>query len=70
MVDAIIQVNGKSEALSAKRLAAFLADKGIDADVRGVAVALNGAVVPRGAWGSTRLAAGDSVEVLAPSAGG
>jgi sulfur carrier protein len=39
-------------------------------DRRRVAVALNGAVVPRGAWEQTRLAGGDTVEVLAPTAGG
>ncbi|MGI8626106.1 MAG: sulfur carrier protein ThiS [Geodermatophilaceae bacterium] len=37
---------------------------------RHIAVALNGDVVPRGAWEATRLTAGDSVEVLAPVAGG
>lgn len=35
-----------------------------------VAVAVNGDVVPRSGWTGTRLAAGDSVEVLAPTAGG
>jgi sulfur carrier protein len=35
-----------------------------------VAVAVNGDVVPRSAWGSTPLAPGDDVEVLAPTAGG
>ena len=35
-----------------------------------VAVARNGDVVPRSAWETTRLAAGDALEVLAPTAGG
>ncbi len=35
-----------------------------------VAVALNGDVVPRSRWQATRLTAGDSLEVLAPTAGG
>lgn len=35
-----------------------------------VAVALNGAVVPRSAWDGTALAAGDLIEVLTPVAGG
>ncbi|MGY1741538.1 MULTISPECIES: sulfur carrier protein ThiS [unclassified Blastococcus] len=35
-----------------------------------VAVARNGDVVPRSAWESTPLAAGDVLEVLAPTAGG
>ena len=37
---------------------------------RRVAVALNGDVVPRSEWGTTRIAGGDRVEVLAPTAGG
>jgi sulfur carrier protein len=35
-----------------------------------VAVARNGDVVPRSAWETTRLAPGDALEVLAPTAGG
>ncbi|GAB3353601.1 sulfur carrier protein ThiS [Modestobacter lapidis] len=37
---------------------------------RRVAVAVNGGVVPRSSWEATALAAGDAVEVLAPTAGG
>jgi sulfur carrier protein len=37
---------------------------------RHVAAARNGAVVPRGVWDATCLRPGDSVEVLAPAAGG
>lgn len=37
---------------------------------RGVAVAVNGEVVPRLAWPATRLAAGDRVEVLTAVQGG
>lgn len=36
----------------------------------GVAVALNGVVVPRGSWSNTTLADGDSVEVLTAVQGG
>lgn len=39
-------------------------------DRRRVAVARNGEVVPRAEWDSTPLAPSDSVEVLAPVAGG
>ena len=37
---------------------------------RHVAAAHNGAVVPHGAWDGTLLRSGDSIEVLAPAAGG
>jgi sulfur carrier protein len=36
----------------------------------GVAVAVNGEVVPRGAWSATRLRDGDRVEVLTAAQGG
>jgi sulfur carrier protein len=39
-------------------------------DPRRIAVALNGAVVPRGAWSETRLRAGDRVEVVKLTVGG
>ena len=38
--------------------------------VSGIAVAVNGAVVRRGEWGSTLLADGDQVEVLTAVQGG
>ncbi|WP_417233476.1 sulfur carrier protein ThiS [Arthrobacter sp.] len=37
---------------------------------RGVAVAVNGEVVPRSAWAGTPLAAGDHVELLSAVQGG
>ena len=37
---------------------------------RGVAVAVNEAVVPRGEWSDTRLQPGDRVEVLRAAQGG
>lgn len=38
--------------------------------VRGVAVALNGSVVPRGEWQSTALVEADQVEILTAVQGG
>ena len=43
---------------------------GRTAELRRVAVAVNGEVVPRSAWASVPLAAGDAVEVLTAAAGG
>ncbi|WP_033342838.1 sulfur carrier protein ThiS [Catenuloplanes japonicus] len=37
---------------------------------RGVAVAVNGEVVPRGQWAETPLADGDRIEVLSAAQGG
>jgi sulfur carrier protein len=43
---------------------------GADEQARGVAVALDGEVVPRGDWSSTRLTDGGQVEVLRAVQGG
>jgi sulfur carrier protein len=39
-------------------------------DARGVAVAVDGAVVPRGGWAATRLRDGQRVEILTAAQGG
>jgi len=70
MADALIQVNGTSEPLAAATLEALLAEKAIDTAQRGIAVALNGAVVPRAAWPATALRPGDSVEIVRARQGG
>jgi sulfur carrier protein len=64
-----IRINGKDEALAAATVAALLQARGI-ARPRGVAVALNGSVVPAAAWEATPLAAGDVVEIVRPFGGG
>jgi sulfur carrier protein len=65
-----IRVNGETEPLSAATLAALLAEKDVDSGQRGIAVALNGAVVPRAAWPDTALHAGDNVEIVRARQGG
>jgi sulfur carrier protein len=66
----MIKVNGVTEALTAPTVAALLEARGITAAARGVAVALNGAVVPRAAWTETRLSTGDTVEIIKAMSGG
>jgi sulfur carrier protein len=70
MAEATINVNGKTEPLATASLAALLAEKAVDTGQRGIAVALNGAVVPRGAWTATPLRAGDRVEIVRARQGG
>jgi sulfur carrier protein len=70
MAEALIRVNGESEPLTAATLAVLLAEKAVDTEQKGIAVALNGAVVPRAAWPATRLKAGDSVEIVRARQGG
>ena len=71
MTPAEIHINGESEPFAApKTLEALLAEKTIDTGQRGIAVALNGAVVPRAAWPGTALHSGDSVEIVRARQGG
>lgn len=65
-----IRINGREEPLSAASLAELLAGRGIAEGALGVAVALNGAVVPRRRWSETRLQPGDSLEIVRPIQGG
>jgi len=51
-----IRVNGRDEA--------------VDTGRRGIAVALNGAIVPRAAWSRTALHPGDSIEIVRVLQGG
>ena len=68
--DAHIRINGEDEPLVAATLAGLLEEKAVDIAQRGIAVALNGAVVPRAAWPQTRLQAGDTVEIVRARQGG
>ena len=70
VVQPTICVNGESEPLAAATLAALIADKALDTAQRGIAVAVNGAVVPRAAWTETSLKAGDNVEIVRARQGG
>ncbi|MBP2295277.1 sulfur carrier protein ThiS [Azospirillum rugosum] len=65
-----IRINGRDEDLAADTVAALLAGRGIVPGTRGVAVALNGAVVPSRHWDQTPLSAGDALEIIRPVQGG
>ncbi len=70
-----IQVNGEARQLGAGTLAGVLEAEAVNpqsgnSGARGLAVAVNGAVVPRHAWDATRLAPGDEVEIVKLFAGG
>ncbi len=64
----MIRVNGDERPFEPGTVADLLERLG--APVRGVAVAVDGEVVPRSQWSSTALRDGDSVEVLSAAAGG
>jgi sulfur carrier protein len=67
---ATLKVNGVDEPLSANTVAGLLAEREVPINGRGVAVALNGAVVPRAQWATTALRAGDVVEIVRAMQGG
>ena len=64
-------VNGEPAEVADGQTVAELLDRlGHPADGSGIAVALNGEVVPRSAWSTTGLDPGDRLEVLGASQGG
>ncbi|APF37513.1 sulfur carrier protein ThiS [Chelatococcus daeguensis] len=65
-----IRVNGADEPLAAATIAEFLSQRGIDPAGRGLAVALNGAVVPRAQWQDEHLNEGDRIEIVHARQGG
>jgi sulfur carrier protein len=68
--EANIRVNGQDEPLITATLAALLEEKAVDTGQRGIAVAVNGAIVPRAAWPHTTLRPGDSIEIVRARQGG
>jgi sulfur carrier protein len=75
-----LSVNGQARPLGDGTLTGLLEAEAVDTQsvnpqsvnlgARGLAVAVNGQVVPRHAWDATRLAPGDEVEIVKLFAGG
>ncbi len=70
-----LSVNGVARPLGDGSLTGLLAAEAVDTQslssgARGLAVAVNGQVVPRHAWEATRLAPGDEIEIVKLFAGG
>jgi len=66
-----VTLNGEREELPADATVATVVEAaGIPGDGRGVAVAVDGEVVPRGEWGTTVVRDGQEVEVLRAVQGG
>ena len=66
----MITVNGKPRPEAPGALVDLLAEEGVQPGARGIAVALNGEVVPRSAWEATALNPGDRVEIVKVLQGG
>jgi sulfur carrier protein len=66
-----IELNGRAAELhDGATVAEAVAAAGANGDRRGVAVAVEGEVVPRGEWEETRLREGQAVEVVRAIQGG
>ena len=66
----MIYVNGEPHERDGATIAELLADLGVEARARGVAVAVDGEVVPRAEWTDRRVNEGERVEALSAMQGG
>jgi len=67
----LVTLNGETREMAAdSTVAGTLELIGVPADGRGVAVAVDGVVVPRGAWERTELSDGAKIEVVVAVQGG
>lgn len=64
------RLNGEDVEKSAATVAEMVEAYLVDGRSRGVAVAVNDEVVPRGEWSSTALADGDVIEIVKAVQGG
>ena len=65
-----LTLNGESRAVRSEDVRSLLIELGLDAEGRGLAVAVDGHVVPRARWSETRIAAGQDVEIVTAAQGG
>jgi sulfur carrier protein len=66
----VIFVNGEPRERAGATIAELLSDLGVEDRGRGVAVAVDGEVVPRAEWGDRRINEGERVEALSAMQGG
>jgi len=66
----VIFVNGEPRARAGATVAELLADLGVETSARGVAVAVDGEVIPRAEWGERQVNEGERVEALSAMQGG
>ena len=65
-----ISLNGAPHRFVGGNLIDLLAEQAIDLSKRGLAVAVNDAIVPRAEWATASLKSGDAVEIVRPHSGG
>ncbi len=66
-----VSINGEQRELeNGLSLSELLSRLDVSSDGRGLAIALNAEVIPRGKWDETALGDGDQIEVLTATQGG
>lgn len=65
-----IELNGTATTTSCTTLSDLLRDQGVDPERRGIAVAVNDAVVRRSEWAVHAIVQGDRVEIITALQGG
>ena len=68
--DGRIEVNGAARPFAGDTVLDLLREEGVDPEKKFIAVAVNGTVIRRADWPSTRIAPGDRVEIVKPVSGG
>ena len=66
----MIYLNGRPRDADGATIAELLVEIGVEPQARGVAVAVDGEVVPRGEWPQRRVTQGQRVEALSAMQGG
>jgi sulfur carrier protein len=66
----MIRVNGKPLESCPEHLVELLAVQGFTQETKGIAVAINGTVIPRSMWADARLSDGDEIEIVKIMQGG
>ena len=66
----MIFVNGEPRERAGATVAELLGDLGVETSARGVAVAVDGEVIPRAEWDARRVNEGERVEALSAMQGG
>ena len=66
----MIFVNGEPRERAGATISELLSELGVEERARGVAVALDGEVIPRAEWGERRVNEGQRVEALSAMQGG
>lgn len=65
-----VWVNGERRRVAAANIRGLVAALGLDPAGRGLAIARNGEVVPRGTWETTVVSSGDRIEIVGAAQGG